>query len=66
MADDKSRTLIVRVFHGSLLILGTVVALWLALRLLATFWGWIALAVGLALVIAIGIWLFRLWRERRW
>lgn len=66
MADDAPRPLAQRFFRACLLILGGVVALWLALELLAQFWGWLLLLAALALVIFGAVVGYQFWRERRW
>lgn len=55
---SKKSPVVERVWHGSLLILGSVVALSLAIQLLTGIWGWLVLAAGAALLIAaIRFWL---------
>lgn len=66
MADDTSRPLALRFFRACLMLLGGVAALWLAVDLLAQFWGWLLLLVAIALVIfgvTVG---YQYWRDRRW
>lgn len=65
MADNSPRSLPQRFFRACLLLLGGIVALWLALELLAQFWGWLLLAAGIALAIWTGVVSFQLWRDRR-
>ena len=48
-----------------LLILGGIVALWLAMELLAQFWGWVLLIVGIALVWWCAVIVYRYWWGRR-
>ncbi|WP_454114857.1 hypothetical protein [Microbacterium lacticum] len=50
MPDETPTPTPTRFFRACLLILGGIVALWLALELLAQFWGWVLLIVGIALV----------------
>lgn len=65
MADDRPTSLAQRVFHACLLILAAVVALWLALELLAQFWGWLLLLVAIVLVLWLAVALYRYWSRRR-
>lgn len=65
MSDDSPRALPQRFFRGCLYLLGGIVALWLALELLAQFWGWLLLAAAAALAIWTGVVSYQLWRERR-
>ena len=53
-----------RFFRACLFVLGGIVALWLALELLAQFWGWVLLIVGIALVLWCGIAAYRYWWGR--
>lgn len=63
--DDRSRTPLEWLWHGSLMILGAVLALHLAIRLLEPIWPWLAGAglIGLAVWIAFTV---QRWRDRRW
>ncbi len=54
-----------RFFRACLLVLGGVVALWLALELLAQFWGWLLLAVCIALMLWCAVAAYRYWWSRR-
>ena len=65
MTEDHAPGIFTRVFHATLLILGSVVAIYLALQLLSEIWGWLLL---LAAVGAVGWALLRLRRYRadRW
>ena len=65
MADDSPRSLPLRFFRGCSLLLGGIVALWLALQLLAQFWGWILLITGIALVLWCAVIAYRYWWGRR-
>lgn len=58
---SKKSPVVDRVWHGSLLILGSVVALSLAIQLLTGIWGWLVLAAGAALLIAV----IRIWLHSR-
>ncbi|WP_448712226.1 hypothetical protein [Microbacterium profundi] len=51
-----------RFFRACLLILG---ALWVALELLAQFWGWALLVVGIALMLWCAVAVYRYWWGRR-
>lgn len=64
--DEKPETIMQRFFRGCLLVLAGVIALWLALQLLAQFWGWLLLAAALGGLIYGAIWLIRWRRDRRW
>lgn len=66
MADDKPKALMTRLFHSCLLLLGAVIALWLAVSLLERFWGWLVLAAVIALLVACIIYGLRWWRDRHW
>lgn len=66
MADDKPKPLMTRFFHGCLLLLGAVIALWIAVSILERFWGWLALVAVLTLLVAGVIYGLRWWRNRRW
>lgn len=66
MADDTPRPLALRFLRTCLMLLGGVAALWLAVDLLAQFWGWLLLLVAIALVVfgvAVG---YQYWLDRRW
>ncbi|TAM66486.1 MAG: hypothetical protein EPN48_15555 [Microbacteriaceae bacterium] len=65
MADQTPRNAAERFFRICLLILGGIVALWLAGWLLAQFWGWLLLAVGIALVLWCAVIAYRYWWGRR-
>ena len=54
-----------RFFRACLLILGGIVALWLALELLAQFWGWVLLVAAIALVWWCAVAAYRYWWGRR-
>jgi len=48
--DDKEKqTMSHRFLTACLLLLGGVIALWIAIELLARFWGWLLLAAGIIL-----------------
>ncbi|MDF1478773.1 hypothetical protein PYV02_06705 [Leifsonia sp. H3M29-4] len=65
MADDTPPTIVQRFFRACLLILGGIVALWLALELLAQFWGWILMISVLALVLCAAVRAYRYWWGQR-
>ena len=65
MAENSPRPLPQLFFRGCLYLLGGIVALWLALELLAQFWGWIVLAAAATLAIWVGVVSYQLWRDRR-
>lgn len=62
---DKPVPIMTRFFHACLLVLGGVLALWLALELLAQFWGWLLLAAAVVALVWAIIWVIR-WRRDRW
>lgn len=65
MADETPRGVTSRFFRACLLILGGIVALWVALELLAQFWGWILLIGGTVLVLCAAVYAYRYWWGRR-
>lgn len=58
--------LMTRFFRACLLALAGVVVLWLALQLLAQFWGWLLLLAGLIGLVYGVVWFIRWRRDRRW
>lgn len=58
--------LMTRFFRACLLALAGVFVLWLALQLLAQFWGWLLLLAAGAGLIYAAIWFIRWRRDRRW
>lgn len=65
MGDQTPPSIVQRFFRGCVLILGGIVALWLALELLAQFWGWVLLITGIALILCAAVWSYRYWWGRR-
>lgn len=65
MPDETPTPTPMRFFRACLLILGGIVALWLALELLAQFWGWVLLIVGIALAWWCAVIIYRYWWGRR-
>lgn len=65
MADDSPRGAAERFFRTMLFILGGIVALWLALELLAQFYGWVLLIAAIVLVLWVAVMLYRYWWGRR-
>ncbi len=61
MPEDTPTSLFQRFFRACLLFLGGVIALWLALELLARFWGWLLLLAGIALVLWCLVVAYRYW-----
>ncbi|MBP5802740.1 hypothetical protein J2D78_11660 [Microbacterium maritypicum] len=61
MSEQKPSTIVQRFFRACLLILGGIVALWLALELLAQFWGWVLLISVIVLVLCVAVWAYRYW-----
>lgn len=60
--DNKKEPMSHRFLSACLFILGGVIALWIALELLARFWGWLLLIVG----IVFALWaVFKLIQMRR-
>lgn len=64
--DEKPETIMSKFFRACLLALAGVVALWLAVQLLAQFWGWLLLVAALGGLIWATIWFIRWQRDRRW
>jgi FtsH-binding integral membrane protein len=64
--DEKPETYMQKFFRACLLALAGVVALWLAVQLLAQFWGWLLLAAALGGLIWVAVWFIRWQRDRRW
>ena len=65
MSDPKHFNPLDRLWHASLLILGTSVVLWIAVQLLATIWGWLLIFILLAAALAVAVVLLRA-RRNRW
>lgn len=65
MTDDTPPSIVQRFFRACLLILGGILALWLALELLATFWGWILLIRVIVLILCAAVVAYRYWWGRR-
>ena len=65
MPDETPTPTPTSFFRACLLILGGIVALWLALELLAQFWGWLLLIFGIALVWWCAVIAYRYWWGRR-
>lgn len=65
MPDSQPPTVVQRFFRACMLILGGVLALWLALELLAQFWGWILLIGVIVLVLFAAVYTYRYWWGRR-
>ncbi len=65
MSDNTPPSILQRFFRACLLILGGVLALWLALELLAQFWGWILLIGVIVLVLCAAVYGYRYWWGRR-
>jgi uncharacterized membrane protein YdbT with pleckstrin-like domain len=61
MSGDAPPTIVQRFFRACLLILGGIVALWIALELLAQFWGWILLICVIALALCAAVCAYRYW-----
>lgn len=66
MGGDAPPPLAQRFFHACLLVLGGIVAVWLAVWALGQFWGWLLLLAALALAIWLAIAIGRYWWGRRW
>ncbi|WP_108249970.1 hypothetical protein [Planctomonas deserti] len=64
--DEKPETYMQKFFRACLLALAGVVALWLAVQLLAQFWGWLLLAAALGGLIWAAVWFIRWQRDRWW
>ena len=65
MPDETPTPTPMRFLRACLLILGGVVALWLALEALAQFWGWVVLVLGIVLVWWCVLIIYRYWWGRR-
>lgn len=65
--DDKDPVpLMTRFFRACLLALAGVFVLWLAIQLLAQFWGWLLLIAALAGLLFAAVWFIRQRRDNRW
>ncbi|ODT11045.1 MAG: hypothetical protein ABS61_05540 [Microbacterium sp. SCN 70-18] len=64
--EQKPEPLMTKFFRACLLALAGVFVLWLALQLLAQFWGWLVLLAALAGLIWGVAWFVRWRRDRRW
>lgn len=65
--DDKDPVpVMTRFFRACLLALAGVFVLWLALQLLAQFWGWLLLIAAIAGLIYAAVWYLRSRRDNRW
>ena len=65
MPEDRRPDPLGRLWHGSLLLLGSVIAIALTLQLLASIWGWLLLAAGVVAVIVAVVLALRA-RRNRW
>lgn len=65
MADETPTPTPQRFFRACLLILGGIIALWLALELLAQFWGWLLLLAAIALTLWCVVAVYRYWWGQR-
>lgn len=65
MLEDRRPDPLGRLWRGSLLLLGSVVAVALTLQLLAAIWGWLLLASSIAGVIVTVVLVLRA-RRNRW
>lgn len=61
MGDSTPPPITQRFFRACLLILGGILALWVALELLARFWGWILLVSVIVLVLCAAVYAYRYW-----
>ncbi|MDX2375636.1 hypothetical protein M4I32_02340 [Microbacterium sp. LRZ72] len=66
MADDKPASFAMRVFSACLLLLLSVLALWLAVEVLAQFWGWLLLIAVVVALVGSVVWYARWRRDRGW
>lgn len=65
--DEKDPVpVMTRFFRACLLALAGVFVLWLALQLLAQFWGWLLLLAAITALIYGVVWFIRWHRDRRW
>ncbi|QAY74259.1 hypothetical protein ET445_13915 [Agromyces protaetiae] len=64
--DEKPETIMQKFFRACLLGLAGVFVLWLAIQLLAQFWGWLLLAAALGGLVWATIWFVHWRRDRRW
>lgn len=65
MSESKPPSIVQRFFRACLLILGGILALWIALELLAQFWVWILLVSVIVLALCAAIWACRYWWGQR-
>jgi len=66
MPNDQKNSLTMSAWRGALVVLGIVVVLWLAVKLLEQIWVVlliVAIVVGIVVAVVFGI---RWWRQRRW
>lgn len=64
--DKDPVPLMTRFFRACLLALAGVFVLWLAIQLLAQFWGWLLLIAALAGLLFAAVWFIRQRRDNRW
>jgi Flp pilus assembly protein TadB len=64
--EEKPETLMSKFFRACLLAFAGVFVLWLAVQLLAQFWGWLLLLAAIAGLVSAAVWFVRWRRDRRW
>lgn len=64
--DKEPEALMRKFFRSCLLALAGVFVLWMALQLLAQFWGWLVLIAALLAFVWGIVWVVRWRRDRRW
>lgn len=62
MPDEKTSSLLSRLSHAAFTILGSAVALWIAVQLILQIWWVLAILGGITLLVAVVVWR---WRARR-
>jgi len=61
MAEETPPPIVTRFFRACVMILGAIVALWLALELLARIWGWLLVVAAIVFILCLAVWAYRYW-----